>query len=58
MIDPTSLARLAQIRQQDILDQAAYDRAPRVSLISGHGCSNRSMPSGSAVRAATPPISR
>ena len=33
MIDPTSLARLAQIRQQDILDQAAYALAPRVALI-------------------------
>ncbi|MBI1258404.1 MAG: hypothetical protein GC204_13115 [Chloroflexi bacterium] len=33
MIDPTSLVRLGQIRQQEILEQAAYDRQPRVPLI-------------------------
>ena len=33
MIDPTSLVCLGQIRQQEILEQAAHDRAPRVPLI-------------------------
>ena len=33
MFDPSTLSRLAQIRQQEILEQAALDRQPRVTII-------------------------